>query len=90
MFGLVRKSTSGCRKFGTLRAQPCTTSQLEKGYMLSLHRLLHKIKQESSVTPAHAQSDAEKERYIDDYFEQEGINLDPFIICKKSRFVRFC
>ena len=36
-----------------------------------------KIKQESSGYPTHAQSEAEKQRYINDYFEHEGINSTP-------------
>lgn len=41
-----------------------------------------KIKQESSGYPAWCQSNEEKNRYIDDYFENEGILLDRHKIVK--------
>ncbi|KAL2076320.1 hypothetical protein ACEWY4_028072 [Coilia grayii] len=38
-------------------------------------------KQEASGYPAHAVTDDEKKAYIHDYFEKEGIRLDPDKIC---------
>ena len=36
-----------------------------------------KIKQEASGYPKHCVTDEQKQRYIDEYYEHEGIRLDP-------------
>ena len=39
------------------------------------------FKQESSGYPAHVTSEVEKQAYVDNYFEKEGIRLNPEKIC---------
>ena len=36
-----------------------------------------KIKQEANGYPKHCVTDEQKQRYIDEYYEHEGIRLDP-------------
>ena len=45
-----------------------------------------KIKQESSGYPSWCESDEDRQRYINDYLENEGILLDPEKITKKPGF----
>ena len=42
-----------------------------------LRRHVLKIKQEASGYPKHCVTDEQKQRYIDEYYEHEGIRLDP-------------
>ena len=41
-----------------------------------------KVKQESSGWPRECKTLEQKERYVKDYFEREGIKLDPGLIAK--------
>lgn len=41
-----------------------------------------KFKQEASGWPEWCETDTEKEKYVSDYFEKEGIQLDPDRIMK--------
>ena len=50
-----------------------TTNQLFSPYV----NLFLKIKQEASGYPKHCVTDEQKQRYIDQYYEHEGIRLDP-------------
>ena len=50
-----------------------TTDQLFKEYV----NMYLKIKQEASGYPKHCVTDEQKQQYIDDYYEHEGIRLDP-------------
>ena len=43
-----------------------------------------KIKQEASGYPSHTKTDSERKAYVDAYLENEGIQLDPSKIEKKS------
>ncbi|XP_031153064.1 uncharacterized protein LOC116048233 [Sander lucioperca] len=52
---------------------PEKSDQLFKGYV----KTFLKRKQESSGYPGHIQTEDEKEKYIEDYYVQEGIRLDP-------------
>ena len=50
-----------------------TSNQLFSPYV----NLFLKIKQEASGYPKHCVTDEQKQRYIDEYYEHEGIRLDP-------------
>ena len=50
-----------------------TTDELFKGYV----DMYLKIKQEASGYPKHCVTDEQKQHYIDEYYEHEGIRLDP-------------
>ena len=50
-----------------------TTDELFKAYV----DMYLKIKQEASGYPKHCVTDEQKQRYIDEYYEHEGIRLDP-------------
>ena len=50
-----------------------TTNQLFSPYV----NLYLKRKQEASGYPKHCVTDEQKQRYIDEYYEHEGIRLDP-------------
>ena len=50
-----------------------TTDKLFKEYV---HTFL-KLKQEASGYPKHCVTDEQKQQYIDEYYEHEGIRLDP-------------
>ena len=50
-----------------------TTDELFKDYVDTYL----KIKQEASGYPKHCVTDEQKQRYIDEYYEHEGIRLDP-------------
>ena len=50
-----------------------TTDELFKEYV----NTFLKIKQEASGYPTWCVTDDQKQRYIDDYYEREGILLDP-------------
>ena len=50
-----------------------TTDELFKPYV---HTFL-KLKQEASGYPKHCVTDEQKQQYIDEYYEHEGIRLDP-------------
>ena len=50
-----------------------TTDELFKNYV---HTFL-KLKQEASGYPKHCVTDEQKQQYIDEYYEHEGIRLDP-------------
>ena len=50
-----------------------TTDELFKPYV----NMFLKIKQEASGYPKHCVTDEQKQRYIDEYYEHEGIRLDP-------------
>ena len=50
-----------------------TTNELFRGYV----NMYLKRKQEASGYPKHCVTDEQKQRYIDEYYEHEGIRLDP-------------
>ena len=50
-----------------------TTDELFKDYVDTFL----KIKQEANSYPKHCVTDEQKQRYIDEYYEHEGIRLDP-------------
>ena len=50
-----------------------TTDELFKDYVDTFL----KIKQEASGYPKHCVTDEQKQHYIDEYYEHEGIHLDP-------------
>ena len=50
-----------------------TTDELFKDYV----DMYLKIKQEASGYPKHCVTDEQKQQYIDEYYEHEGIRLDP-------------
>ena len=50
-----------------------TTDELFSDYV---HTFL-KLKQEASGYPKHCVTDEQKQQYIDEYYEHEGIRLDP-------------
>ena len=50
-----------------------TTNQLFSPYV----NMFLKIKQEASGYPKHCVTDEHKQQYIDEYYEHEGIRLDP-------------
>ena len=50
-----------------------TTDELFKAYV----DMYLKIKQEASGYPKHCVTDEQKQQYIDEYYEHEGIRLDP-------------
>ena len=50
--------------------------------MLFRSDLFLKIKQESSGWPADCLSEAEKEKYVREYYEKEGVRLEPASIAK--------
>ena len=50
-----------------------TTDELFKGYV----DMYLKLKQEASGYPKHCVTDEQKQQYIDEYYEHEGIRLDP-------------
>ena len=50
-----------------------TTNELFKDYV----NMYLKRKQEASGYPKHCVTDEQKQRYIDEYYEHEGIRLDP-------------
>ena len=50
-----------------------TTDELFSPYV----NMFLKIKQEASGYPKHCVTDEQKQQYIDDYYEHEGIRLDP-------------
>ena len=50
-----------------------TTDELFKPYV----NMFLKIKQEASGYPKHCVTDEQKQQYIDEYYEHEGIRLDP-------------
>ena len=50
-----------------------TTDELFKAYV----DMYLKIKQEASGYPKHSVTDEQKQQYIDEYYEHEGIRLDP-------------
>ena len=50
-----------------------TSNQLFSPYV----NLFLKTKQEASGYPKHCVTDEQKQRYIDEYYEHEGIRLDP-------------
>ena len=50
-----------------------TTDELFKDYV----NMYLKLKQEASGYPKHCVTDEQKQRYIDEYYEHEGIRLDP-------------
>ena len=52
---------------------PEQTDELLKEYV----NTFLKIKQEASGYPKECVTDEQKQRYIDDYYEKEGIRLDP-------------
>ena len=57
-----------------------TTDELFKEYV---HTFL-KLKQEASGYPKHCVTDEQKQQYIDEYYEHEGIRLDPNKIAYNS------
>ena len=50
-----------------------TTDELFKGYVDTFL----KLKQEANGYPKHCVTDEQKQQYIDEYYEHEGIRLDP-------------
>ena len=50
-----------------------TTDELFKPYV----NMFLKIKQEASGYPKHCVTDEQKQQYIDEYYQHEGIRLDP-------------
>ena len=50
-----------------------TSNELFSGYV----NTFLKLKQEASGYPKHCVTDEQKQRYIDEYYEHEGVRLDP-------------
>lgn len=64
---------------------PTKTDTLFRGYV----NTFLKCKQEASGYPGHVKTDVEKAKYVADYFEKEGIQLDPAKICV-NKAMRSC
>ena len=61
------------RGVGNSRSVEETTDELFKDYVDTFL----KIKQEASGYPKHCVTDEQKQHYINQYYEHEGIHLDP-------------
>jgi len=59
--------------------------QREEGFFADYVNMWLKIKQESAGYPRWAQTEEQKQQYVRDYQDKEGITLDPLLIEKKSR-----